>query len=132
MSSSSGAIHSARSIGVVIGHAGTQRPAGESPVRSKVREAPIHRPARRPLECSRALKNSPFQGALPRINGMSSGSMAALRTFNSREDMEQALLRYVALYNHQLPQLALTSKNAYAGPERVVPDAPASVPQVTI
>ncbi len=30
--------------------------------------------------------------------------------FNSREDMEQTLLRYVALYNHQLPQSALGSK----------------------
>lgn len=30
--------------------------------------------------------------------------------FNSREDMEQTLLRYVTLYNHQLPQSALKSK----------------------
>ena len=33
-----------------------------------------------------------------------------LHTLNSREDMEQTLLRYVALYNHQLPQSALGSK----------------------
>lgn len=30
--------------------------------------------------------------------------------FNSREDLEQTLLRYVALYNHQLRQSALKSK----------------------
>ena len=29
---------------------------------------------------------------------------------HSREDLEQTLLRYVALYNHQLPQSALKSK----------------------
>ncbi|ABM56196.1 transposase [Verminephrobacter eiseniae EF01-2] len=36
--------------------------------------------------------------------------MASPHRFNSREDMEQTLLRYVALYNHQLPQSALGSK----------------------
>ena len=30
--------------------------------------------------------------------------------FNSALDLEQTLLRYVALYNHQLPQSALGSK----------------------
>ena len=30
--------------------------------------------------------------------------------FNSSLDLEQTLLRYVALYNHQLPQSALKSK----------------------
>ncbi|MEO5607697.1 MAG: hypothetical protein ABIR13_08975, partial [Polaromonas sp.] len=30
--------------------------------------------------------------------------------FSSSEDLEQTLLRYVALYNHQLPQSALKSK----------------------
>ena len=30
--------------------------------------------------------------------------------FNSAEDLEQTLLRYVALYNHQFPQSALKSK----------------------
>lgn len=30
--------------------------------------------------------------------------------FNSAEDMQQTLLCYVALYNHQLPQSALHSK----------------------
>ena len=36
----------------------------------------------------------------------------ALKThrFNSREDMEQTLQRYVALYNRQLPQSAHKSK----------------------
>ncbi|MCW5239042.1 IS481 family transposase [Verminephrobacter eiseniae] len=52
----------------------------------------------------------------PRTNGMVerfNGRIAdVLKThrFNSREDMEQTLLRYVALYNHQLPQSVLGSK----------------------
>ena len=52
----------------------------------------------------------------PRTNGMVerfNGRIAdVLKThrFNSREDMEQTLLRYVVLYNHQLPQSALKSK----------------------
>ena len=52
----------------------------------------------------------------PRTNGMVerfNGRIAdVLKThrFNSREDMEETLLRYVALYNHQLPQSALGSK----------------------
>ena len=52
----------------------------------------------------------------PRTNGMVerfNGRIAdVLRThrFNSRDDLEQTLLRYVALYNHQLPQSALKSK----------------------
>ncbi|GEM_PF-210205 len=52
----------------------------------------------------------------PKTNGMVErfdGRIAdVLKThqFNSREDMEQTLLRYVALYNHQLPQSALGSK----------------------
>lgn len=51
----------------------------------------------------------------PRTNGMVerfNGRIAdVLKThrFNSREDMEETLLRYVALYNHQLPQSALKS-----------------------
>jgi hypothetical protein len=52
----------------------------------------------------------------PRTNGMVerfNGRIAdVLKThrFNSREDMQQTLQRYVALYNHQLPQSALGSK----------------------
>ena len=52
----------------------------------------------------------------PRTNGMVerfNGRIAdVLKThrFNSREDLEQTLLRYVALYNYQLPQSALMSK----------------------
>ncbi len=34
-----------------------------------------------------------------------------IRRFNSREDREQTLLRYVALYNHQLPHSALKNKS---------------------
>ena len=52
----------------------------------------------------------------PQTNGMVerfNGRIAdILKThhFNSAEDLEQTLLRYVALYNHQLPQAALRSK----------------------
>ena len=52
----------------------------------------------------------------PRTNGMVerfNGRIAdVLKThrFNSREDMQQTLQRYVTLYNHQLPQSALKSK----------------------
>ena len=52
----------------------------------------------------------------PRTNGMVerfNGRIAdVLKThrFNSAEDLEQTLMRYVALYNHQLPQSALQSK----------------------
>ncbi|WP_370678850.1 IS481 family transposase [Comamonas sp. GB3 AK4-5] len=52
----------------------------------------------------------------PKTNGMVerfNGRIAdVLKThhFNSAEDLEQTLLRYVALYNHQLPQSALQSK----------------------
>ena len=33
-----------------------------------------------------------------------------IHRFRSREDLEQTLMRYVALYNHQLPQPALKKK----------------------
>ena len=52
----------------------------------------------------------------PRTNGMVerfNGRIAdVLKThrFNSAEDLEQTLMRYVTLYNHQLPQSALHSK----------------------
>ncbi|MBS0391395.1 MAG: transposase, partial [Proteobacteria bacterium] len=52
----------------------------------------------------------------PRTNGMVerfNGRIADVLTthrFSSGEDLEQTLLRYVALYNHQLPQSALKSK----------------------
>ena len=52
----------------------------------------------------------------PRTNGMVerfNGRIAdVLKThrFSGSEDLEQTLLRYVALYNHQLPQSALKSK----------------------
>ncbi|MCS4294552.1 transposase InsO family protein [Comamonas sp. BIGb0152] len=51
-----------------------------------------------------------------RTNGMMelfNGRIAdVLKThrFNSSEDLEQTLMHYVALYNHQLPQSALQSK----------------------
>ena len=44
-----------------------------------------------------------------RFNGRIADVLKTHR-FNSREDMEQTLLRYVALYNHQLPQSVLGSK----------------------
>ena len=44
-----------------------------------------------------------------RFNGRIADVLKTHR-FSSREDLEQTLLRYVALYNHQLPQSALKSK----------------------
>ena len=67
----------------------------------------------------------------PRTNGMVerfNGRIAdVLKThrFRSSEDLEQTLLRYVALYNHQLPQSALKSKTpmqAMKGWYRECPD----------
>ena len=52
----------------------------------------------------------------PRANGMVerfNGRIADVLTthrFTSGEDLAQTLMRYVALYNHQLPQSALKSK----------------------
>ncbi len=52
----------------------------------------------------------------PRTNGMVerfNGRIADVpktHRFNSAEDLEQTLMRYVTLYNHQLPQSALHSK----------------------
>ncbi|ABM58193.1 DDE-type integrase/transposase/recombinase [Verminephrobacter eiseniae] len=48
-------------------------------------------------------------GMVERFNGRITDVLKTHR-FDSREDMEQTLLRYVALYNHQLPQSALGSK----------------------
>ncbi len=48
-------------------------------------------------------------GMVERFNGRIADVLKTHR-FNSREDLEQTLLRYVALYNHQLPQSALQSK----------------------
>lgn len=50
-------------------------------------------------------------GMVERFNGRIADVLKTHR-FNGREDLEQTLLRYVALYNHQLPQSALKSKTA--------------------
>lgn len=44
-----------------------------------------------------------------RFNGRIADVLKTHR-FNSRDDMQQTLQRYVALYNQQLPQSALGSK----------------------
>ncbi len=44
-----------------------------------------------------------------RFNGRIADALKTHR-FSSAEDLEQTLMRYVALYNHQLPQSALKSK----------------------
>lgn len=44
-----------------------------------------------------------------RFNGHLADVLKSHR-FNSSENIEQSLLRYVALYNHQLPQSALKSR----------------------
>jgi transposase InsO family protein len=49
----------------------------------------------------------------PQTNGMVerfNGHVLKTHRFNSADDLEQTLLRYVALYNHPLPQSALQSK----------------------
>ena len=48
-------------------------------------------------------------GMVERFNGRIADVLKTHR-FHSGEDLEQTLLRYVALYNHQLPQSALLSK----------------------
>lgn len=48
-------------------------------------------------------------GMVERFNGRISDVLKTNR-FNSALDLEQTLLRYVALYNHQLPQSVLKSK----------------------
>ena len=48
-------------------------------------------------------------GMVERFNGRIADVLNTHR-FNSAEDLEQTLMRYVALYNHQLPQSALQSK----------------------
>ena len=48
-------------------------------------------------------------GMVERFNGRI-GEVLKTNRFNSALDMEQTLVRYVALYNHQLPQSALNSK----------------------
>lgn len=48
-------------------------------------------------------------GMVERFNGRISDVLNTHR-FNSAFDLEQTLLRYTALYNHQLPQSALKSK----------------------
>lgn len=48
-------------------------------------------------------------GMVERFNGRIAGVLRTHR-FQSGEDLEQAIKRYVHLYNHQLPQSALQSK----------------------
>jgi transposase InsO family protein len=48
-------------------------------------------------------------GMVERFNGRIADVLKTHR-FNSGQDLEQTLMRYVALYNHQLPQSALKSK----------------------
>jgi transposase InsO family protein len=59
-------------------------------------------------------------GMVERFNGRISDVLKTNR-FNFALDMEQTLLRYVALYNHQLPQVSPEKQNPDAGHERLVP-----------
>ena len=54
-------------------------------------------------------KTPQTNGMVERFNGRISDVLKTHR-FRSGEDLEHTLLRYVALYNHQLPQSALKSK----------------------
>jgi hypothetical protein len=62
-----------------------------------------------------------------RFNGRIADVLKTHR-FTSGEDLEQTLMRYVALYNHQLPQSALKSKT----PMRAMKDWYASHPHLFI
>jgi transposase InsO family protein len=52
-------------------------------------------------------------GMVERFNGRIADVLKTHR-FTSGEDLQQTLMRYVALYNHQLPQSALKSKTPFA------------------
>jgi transposase InsO family protein len=58
-------------------------------------------------------------GMVERFNGRIADVLRSHR-FNTGEDLEQTLLRYVALYNHQFPQSALEIQNTDAGHEGLV------------
>jgi hypothetical protein len=62
-----------------------------------------------------------------RFNGRIADVLKTHR-FTSGEDLEQTLIRYVALYNHQIPQSALKSKT----PMRAMKDWYASHPHLFI
>jgi transposase InsO family protein len=62
-----------------------------------------------------------------RFNGRIADVLKTHR-FTSGEDLEQTLMRYVALYNHQLPQSALKSKT----PTRAMKDWYASHPHLFV
>jgi len=62
-----------------------------------------------------------------RFNGRIADVLKTHR-FTSGEDLEQTLMRYVALYNHQLPQSALKSQT----PMRAMKDWYASHPHLFV
>ena len=63
-----------------------------------------------------------------RFNGRIADVLKTHR-FSSSEDLEQTLLRYVALYNHQLPPVSAQEQDADADHEGLVQRAPAFVSQ---
>ncbi len=66
-----------------------------------------------------------------RFNGRIADVLKTHR-FNSREDMEQTLQRYVALYNHRAAAVSTGQQDADAGHEAVVPGEAGSVSQAAI
>jgi len=66
-------------------------------------------------------------GMVARFNGRIAG-LFAIHRFTSGEDLAQTLMRYVALYKHQLPQSALKSKT----PMRAMKDWYVSHPHLFI
>jgi transposase InsO family protein len=58
-----------------------------------------------------------------RFNGRIADVLKTHR-FNDREDLEQTLLRYVFLYNHQLPQSALRPKTPFEAMQDWYDDKP--------
>ena len=58
-----------------------------------------------------------------RFNGRIADVLRTHR-FNSAEDLEATLLRYVKLYNHQLPQSALKGKSPIQAMKQWYADTP--------
>jgi transposase InsO family protein len=70
-------------------------------------------------------------GMVERFNGRISDVLKT-NHFNSAENLEQTLLRYVALYNHQATAVCPEKQNPAASHERLVPFPPALVQQATL
>ena len=84
------------------GLAALREPSGNHEFDQRCRELGIEHRLTKP-------KTPITNGMVERFNGHLADVLKSHR-FNSSENIEQSLLRYVALYNHQLPQSALKSR----------------------